>query len=276
MAVTETRLHQISMLLAANGTVIGGADGVTMDATLDTETITPATKDLWPHLATLTQRGTFSIGRVQYLESADRILGSTGTFTFNSVEVKGWQTATFATTLSPVEVTDVNDAGVAAYIPGARTNMTITLRGNYYDHEATLGAGHKELYTRAAAKTTHTSILTFGAAQSYSVVTRVSSYKVIPGSGNVQAQFEAVLVCSGAVTPVTTNIDSGFGALVDACFASTPSAITALLHHSVDHTQFSASTYATRCDITVPANGTVTAAMELVMNGALTVSVETT
>ena len=264
------------MILAANGTAIGGADGVTLDVTLDTENITPAVKDLWPHLATLTKRWSVTIGRIQYLVSGVEILGETGALTYDGVTVNGWQSATFSTTLAPVEVTDVDDAGVAAYIPGARTNITLTVRGNYYDHESTLGAGHKEIYTNQAAKTNHTLILTFGTVQSYSITARVQSYKVIPGSGNVQAQFEAVFLCSGELTYVTTNIDTGTAALLDACFASTPSAITALLHHSADHTQFTGSTYATRCNLTVGANSTVSAALDLVGNGALTASVEGT
>lgn len=263
------------MLLEVGGSVIGGFDGATLAWQNSSETVVPETKDYWPHLAFLVSGWNITAPNSQYLESSAEIKGSGAALTYDGVTINGWTECVFDTTIGNVEVTDIDDANVRSFIPGQRTGLTMTVRGNYYDHEATLGAGHKEIYTNYLAGTKHTVALTFGSNQSYQFTAGVESYRIIPGSGNAAVQFEAVFRGDGSVTSVTTGAQTGFAALLTAAFATTPTSVSVVLSHSVDHTMYSGTGLMNNISITVPATGTVKASVGIDGTGALTAAVET-
>jgi len=276
MPVTQTRIHGVNMLLHANATLIGGFDNAELVCQLATENVVPQTPDLWPQLAGLVTSWAIRSGRVQYLEGAGtptEIAGSTGALSYGGTTVSGWQSVTLNTTIANPEVTDINDALVKAVIAGQRTGMTLVVRGNYYDHEATLGAGHKKLYAAWKARTSAATILTFGAAQSYTFTGLVTGYRILPRQGNAAAQFEATISGTGAMTDVNTNVDAGLGVFLDACFATTPASITPLLFLSTSNTQFTGTSYPSRVSLTLPSTGNVTGTIDLEGTGALTESV---
>jgi hypothetical protein len=189
-----------------------------------------------------------------YVESSAELAGRTGSISFGGTALKGWESATMTLSAEMPQIVNFTDGLDTKRNPKMR-RVGLSVGGYYFDSRGTgataLDTFEDELFATNTAG--FTTVVTFGAAQSFTFTARPTSYSVRAPMGD-EVRNDIVLASTGAPTIVTTGAETALAALITAWKATNVStSVTALFATATSGaSQWTATCYVSELTIEIP------------------------